>query len=88
MQNEKNQLFHEFSLARIWIIYAFSARIDLSHFRNYLHRFHSAVVSHARYVVSCSPSRSQIQMLRDSIFVRPIGRIKCKHEILEREPAF
>ena len=32
MQNEKNQLFHELSLARIWIFEAFSARINLSHF--------------------------------------------------------
>ena len=55
VQNVKNQFLHQLPRTRIWVVQTFTFGIYFTYLGNYLHHFHSRVISHTRHIVLRSP---------------------------------
>ena len=83
VQNVKNQFFHQLSWRGIGVVQTLTFGIYFSNFRNYLHHFHSGVISESRHVVLRSPWISQLQPVSNSLLALFLRRIIGDHQILE-----
>lgn len=83
VENEENELLHQLSSGRIWVVQSLTFGINLSHFRNDLHNLQSRVVFETCHILLCEPCALDFQPLYKCILVALLWTIVCNHQILE-----